>query len=190
MEKYSCLSLRLNYAIWIALCFFSLGAYGERGGGGRGGPFISLHTSPMSDFDPDISGAPVVIGGIGFGSSTKTFRIGGGGGGGFLFNPTENVHFGLGYGGGVGEYQLTSWLFARLMIGGGGYALAKTVLETESQRVLRKLSSGGFVLFYPQLSAEIPIARSIKLAVIAGYFLPNVSRLQSFTVAANFVFGG
>lgn len=156
---------------------------------GRGGPFLALHTSPLSAFDPEILGTPVVIGGVGFGSTAKNFRMGGGGGGGFLYNSTENVHFGLGYGGGVGEYQLTSWLFARLMIGGGGYAVAKTVLETESQRVLRKLSSGGFVLFYPQLSAEIPINNVIKLAVIAGYFLPNVGRLQSFTVAANFIFG-
>lgn len=156
---------------------------------GRGGPFLAIHTSPLSAFDPEVFGTPVVIGGVGFGSSSKTFRFGGGGGGGFLYNATENVHFGLGYGGGVGEYQLTSWLFARLMIGGGGYALAKTVLETESQRVLRKLSSGGFVLFYPQLSAEIPVNNGFKLAVIAGYFLPNVGRLQSFTIAANFIFG-
>lgn len=174
--------------ILFSLCIGTV-LHAERGSSGRGGPFLAFHTSPITQFDPEIGGTPVVIGGVGFGASNKSFRMGGGGGGGFLYGPTENVHFALGYGGGVGEYQLTPWLFARLMIGGGGYAVAKTVLETESQRVLRKLSSGGFVLFYPQLSAEIPINATIKLAVITGYFLPNVSRLQSFTVCANVIFG-
>ncbi|MBI3293800.1 MAG: hypothetical protein HYZ71_03600 [Deltaproteobacteria bacterium] len=189
MKKFASITRALIFSTIILVT--TIVARGEAGGGtgGRGGPFIAIHTNPLSVFDTDVTGTPVVIGGVGFGSGTKTFRFGGGGGGGFLYNPSDNVTFGMGYGGGIGEYTLTRWLYARLMIGGGGYALAKTVLETESQRILRKLSSGGFVFFYPQLSAEIPVNNIFKLTIQAGYFLPNIGKLQSFTVAANVIFG-
>ena len=177
--------------VTIGALLFAFVAHGEGGSanGGRGGPFIAVHTNPLTVFDPDVSGTPVVIGGVGFGSGTKNFRMGGGGGGGFLYNPSENATFGMGYGGGIGEYTLTNWLYARLMIGGGGYAIAKTVLETESQRIIRKLSSGAFVFFYPQLSAEIPVNKTFHLSFQAGYFLPNIGKLQSFTIACNVIFG-
>ena len=159
------------------------------GFGGRGGPFISYHSNPVTGFDAEVTGNPVFIGGMGFGQINKQIRLGGGGAASFLLGPSENVHFGLGYGGAVGEYVFTPWLSARLMIGGGGYAVAKVVSETETQRVVQKLSSGGFILFYPSLTAELPLYNWLRLGMNLGYFLPNVGRLQSVTFGVSVMFG-
>jgi hypothetical protein len=157
--------------------------------GGKGGPFIEYHFNPLSAFDPALTGNPITIGGVGFGYAAKNFRLGGGGAGGFLWNPSDNIQFGMGYGGAVGEYVLSSWLAARLLIGGGGFAVAKVISETDTTRTLQKLNSGGFVLFYPSMVAEIPIHPWLKLGVNLGYFLPNISKLQSFTMGFNVLFG-
>jgi len=167
-------------------------AYAEGGGagnGGRGGPFVQLHTASLAEFDSEIQGYPIILGGAGFGLTTKSFRLGGGGGGGFVWNPSNNVQFGLGFGGVVGEYAITPWLSVRLMIGGGGYALSKIVSESDTQRTERKIASGGFLLFHPSVSAEVQVQSWLKLGGSVGYFLPNVSRLQSLTIGLQLIFG-
>lgn len=192
----STLSLSFRYALFclvLGLAIRSTTARAEAGAGGggsgRGGPFVEYHFSSMSNFDPSIAGNPIFIGGVGFGFAAKNFRLGGGGAGGFLWNPSGNVQFGTGYGGVVGEYTLAPWLNARLLIGGGGYAVAKVISDTDTTTTLQKLGSGGFVLFYPSVSAEFPLDANIKVAVNAGYFLPNITQLESFTCGINFLFG-
>lgn len=179
------------FCLLLGLAFRPTAARAEAGAGGsgRGGPFVEYHFSSMSNFDPSISGNPIFLGGVGFGFAAKNFRLGGGGAGGFLWNPSGNVQFGTGYGGVVGEYTLAPWLNARLLIGGGGYAVAKVLTDTDTTTTLQKLGSGGFVLFYPSVSAEFPLDANIKVAVNAGYFLPNITQLESFTVGINFLFG-
>jgi hypothetical protein len=157
--------------------------------GGRGGPFVELHTASLSNFDSDVNGYPIILGGYGFGFTAKNFRLGGGGGGGFVWNPSNNVQFGLGFGGVVGEYVITSWLAARLLIGGGGYAVSKVLLETDTQKTEQKVNSGGFLLFQPSISAEVPIQSWIKIGGSVGYFLPNVSKLQSLSLSLMLIFG-
>lgn len=179
-------------AFLIAAVCLSLPAtlFSESMGGGRGGPFLDYHSSSLGSFDSGIAGSPIVIGGAGFGWATKNFRIGGGGGGGFLWNATDNVTFGMGYGGVVGEYTIAPpWLNARLMIGGGGYSIAKITSQTDTQQTFQRLSSGGFILFHPQICAEIKVHSWAYLSAMLGYFLPNVGRLQSFTIGVNIMFG-
>lgn len=158
-------------------------------GGGRGGPFIEYHANPLSRFDSGVSGSPVVIGGIGYAWVTPKFRLGGGGGGGFLWNGSDNLSFGLGYGGVVGEYVIGSWFNARLLIGGGGYSISKVTFETDSNRIVQKINSGGFIVFHPSVNAELKIYSWASLALTAGYFLPNVGKLHSFTAGVNLMFG-
>ena len=184
--------MRRNFArAIVALCLtLSIPLFGEALGGGRGGPFIDYHSGSLSAFDSGVAGSPIVIGGVGFGWATKSFRIGGGGGGGFLWNATDNVTFGMGYGGVVGEYTIAApWLSARLMIGGGGYSVAKVTTQTDTQQTFQRLSSGGFILFHPQLSAEVRVHSWAYLSAMIGYFLPNVGRLHSFTFGFNIMFG-
>jgi hypothetical protein len=164
--------------------------FAEALGGGRGGPFIDFHNASLENFDVGVAGSPVVIGGVGFGWATKAFRIGGGGGGGFLWNATDNVTFGMGYGGVVGEYTISPpWLSARLMIGGGGYSIAKITSQSDTQQTVQKLSSGGFILFHPQINMEVKVGGMAYLSGMIGYFLPNVGRLHSFTMGVNIMFG-
>ncbi len=158
-------------------------------GGGRGGPFFEYHAGSLSSFDPSISGNPVVIGGVGYGFASKVFRIGGGGGGGFLWNANDNVNFGLGYGGAIGEYVIAPWLSGRLMIGGGGYSVSRVLSQTDSTTVVQKIDSGGFLLFYPSVLAEVNLSGWVNMAINVGYFLPNVSKLQSFTMGIHLIFG-
>ena len=156
---------------------------------GRGGPFFEFHTNSLSSFDPDIEGNALVVGGVGFGAAGKKFRIGGGGGGGFLWDASSDVSFGMGYGGVIAEYEVTHWLSTAILIGGGGYAIAKILSETETQTTFEKVSSGGFVLFYPQVNIEVPLKGFMSLTGKIGYFLPNNSRLHSFTVGLALLFG-
>lgn len=177
--------------LFVAVClYFSSVGRSESMGGGRGGPFLDYHSGSLGAFDPGVGGSPIVIGGVGFGWATKNFRIGGGGGGGFLWNATDNVTFGMGYGGVVGEYTISPpWLHARLMIGGGGYSIAKITSQTDIQQTFQRLSSGGFILFHPQICAEIRLHSWAYLSAMTGYFLPNVGRLHSFTFGVNIMFG-
>lgn len=173
------------------LCIFTPRLSSAEGmGGGRGGPFIQYHSNSLSSFDPTVSGSPMVIGGVGFGWATKSFRLGGGGGGGFLWNASDNLTFGMGYGGVIGEYVIApNWLNGRLLIGGGGYSVAKITSQSDSQVNFQKLSSGGFIVFHPSISAEVKIHNWMQLAANFGYFLPNIGRLQSFTMGINVMFG-
>lgn len=158
-------------------------------GGGRGGPFIEYHFNSLMNFDAGVSGNVLVIGGIGYAWATKKFRLGGAGGGGFLWNGSDNLSFGMGYGGIVGEYAIAPWFNARLLIGGGGYSVAKVTFETDSSRIVQKIDSGGFIAFHPSVNADIKIYSWASLALTAGYFLPNVGKLHSFTAGVNLVFG-
>ncbi len=171
------------------LCCLSSILIAENLGGGRGGPFLEYHARSLSVFDTSVSGTPAVIGGVGFGWATRSFRLGGGGGGGFLWNGSDNVEFGMGYGGLVGEYAIAPWLTGRLMIGGGGYSVSKVTSESDSSRTFQKLDSGGFILFHPSLMADIKIHSWCMIAVNLGYFLPNVGKLQSATLGFNLLFG-
>lgn len=157
--------------------------------GGKGGAFLQIHTSSLGAFDPELSGNPVVIGGEGYAYAGKNWKIGGAGGAAFLWNPSDNAQFALGYGGLLGEYLIFKWLNARLLIGGGGYNIAKTVSQTLTSQVDEKLGSGGFLVVYPSIGSEFAITGNLKLGVRLGYFLPNVSRMQSFTLGIHILFG-
>lgn len=182
---------RLSLFTLAAVVFFMPKViFGEALGGGRGGPFIDYHAASLENFDMGVAGSPVVIGGVGFGWATKAFRVGGGGGGGFLWNATDNVTFGMGYGGVVGEYTISPpWLSCRLMIGGGGYSIAKITSQSDTQQTVQKLSSGGFILFHPQVNMEVKVGGMAYMSAMMGYFLPNVGRLHSFTFGVNIMFG-
>lgn len=181
----------MRFGQWILVLSLLMPAlvFAESGNSGRGGPYFEFHTSGLSVFDGDISGNPIILGGEGFGFVSKSFRLGGGGGGGFVWTPSNNLGFGLGYGGVIGEYAITSWLAARLMVGGGGYAISKTVVETDTTRTEQKISSGAFLLFHPSIGAEVNLQGWLKLGFRMGYFLPNVSKLQSFTFGIALIFG-
>ena len=164
-------------------------AKAEALGGGKGGPFVQYNNKSLSSFDSAMSGNPVVIGGIGFGWASKTFRVGGGGGGGFLWSGNESAQFGIGYGGIVGEYIISEWLMGRMMIGGGGYAVSKVISETDTTVQVQKIASGGFILFHPQIVADLKIGQWASLGFSIGYFLPNVAKLQSPSFSVQLTFG-
>lgn len=183
-------SMRLPIFILMCVMLFTGANSFAESTGGRGGPFVEYHANSLTNFDSGVAGSPIIIGGVGFAWATAKFRLGGGGGGGFLWNGSDNLHFGLGYGGVVGEYVIAPyWLNARLMIGGGGYAVAKITTETDATRVVQKINSGGFILFHPSINAEIKIYNWVSIDFMAGYFLPNIGRLHSFTVGINLLFG-
>lgn len=173
----------------FCLWFLSLGAQAETLGGGKGGPFIQYNNASLSSFDKAIAGNPLIIGGIGFGWATKSFRIGGGGGGGFLWSGSESAQFGIGYGGMVGEYVISDWLLARMMIGGGGFSVSKIVSETDTTIQIQRISSGGFILFHPQVVADIKIGPWASLGFSIGYFLPNIAKLHSPSFSIQLMFG-
>lgn len=181
-------------SVLLAACFTLLSsnllAEGTGGiGNGAGGPYLQYHSTGLSAFDGGLKGQPVVIGGMGYGTVAKGFRLGGAGGGGFLWGPSSNAHFGLGFGGAIGQYQISSWLVGSLLIGGGGYAVAKVVSQTDSTSTVEKISTGGFILFHPSIQAEIPLQNWTRLSISLGYFLPNVANLQSLTVSTILIFG-
>jgi hypothetical protein len=175
--------------LYLFLCVSASFVSAETTSGGRGGPFIHYHASNLSAFDPGISGSPVVIGGVGMGWVSKSFKLGGGGAGGFLWNGSDNLAFGLGYGGVVGEYTITSWMYGRIMIGGGGYAVGKILSQTDTTTTTQKINSGGFLLFHPSVLFQIQVAKWCSLAADIGYFLPNVGKLHSFTAGVNVLMG-
>ncbi len=154
-----------------------------------GGPFFEYHVAPLSSFSPNLSGNAVVIGGVGYGTLGKNFRIGGGGGGGFVWDASLEVEFGMGYGGVIGEYSITNWMKVNMLIGGGGYSLARILSKTESTTTLEKIASGGFVLFYPGISFEIEVKKFLFLSTKIGYFLPGDARLHSFTLGFTLLIG-
>ncbi|NBX77243.1 MAG: hypothetical protein EBQ92_11860 [Proteobacteria bacterium] len=181
----------MRFILGGLLCFLLLApnATAETLGGGKGGPFIQYNNASLANFDKSIAGNPLIIGGIGFGWASKTFRVGGGGGGGFLWSGSESAQFGIGYGGMVGEYIISEWLMARLMIGGGGFSVSKIISETDSTLQVQRISSGGFLLFHPQVVADIKIGQWASLGFSIGYFLPNVGRLQSPSFSIQLMFG-
>jgi len=158
-------------------------------GAGRGGPYFEFHTGSLAAFDPTISGNAFVVGGVGYGAAGKTFRLGGAGGGGFLWDSSVDVDFGMGYGGVIGEYVVTKWLNVQMIIGGGGYSIAKVTEQTETTTTLEKISSGGFVLFYPSITFEVNIKKFLTLAGKVGYFLPDDSRLHTLTLGMSLMLG-
>jgi hypothetical protein len=158
-------------------------------GAGRGGPFLQFHAKPLNAFDPALSGNIMVVGGKGVGSFAKNFRLGGAGGGGFAWGAGEDVSFGMGYGGVQAEYSLTSWLTAGMLIGGGGFAISRIVAETPTTTTFDKISSGGFLLFYPSVDIEIKLRNSMTLIGNLGYFLPTNTRLHSMTVGVSLMMG-
>jgi hypothetical protein len=156
---------------------------------GQGGLYTELHLANLSAFDPSVSGLPIVLGGEGFGSVTRNFRIGGGGGGGFIYGPNDSTHFGMGYGGVMGEYLFSNWLSFSLLIGGGGYAISNVVSSSQTQALTTQVAAGGFLLVKPALKAEFPISNAVRISGSIGLFLPNVSQLQSVTVGLHLAFG-
>lgn len=181
--------MRLIWGGLVLLLFFSFSLRAETLGGGKGGPFIQYNNASLGRFDSEIGGNPLIIGGLGFGWASKKFRVGGGGGGGFLWSGTESAQFGIGYGGMVGEYIIADWLLARMMIGGGGYAVSKIMSETDTTLQVKKISSGGFILFHPQVVADIKIGQWASLGFSIGYFLPNIARLHSPSFSIQLMFG-
>ncbi len=174
---------------WMAALLCLAPAARSEVANGRGGPFIQFHVKPLSAFDPLLSGNIMVVGGKGMGSITKNFRLGGGGGGGFAWGAGDNVSFGMGYGGVVSEYSITSWLTAGMMVGGGGFAVSRVTSETITSTTYDKISSGGFVLFYPSVEMEIRLRNSMTLVGTLGYFLPTNSRLHSATIGISLLMG-
>lgn len=163
-------------------------ARGETGSG-RGGIFIEYHLKSIAAFDPLLSGNAMVIGGKGIGASGKNFRLGGAGGGGFAWGAGQNVSFGMGYGGVLTEFSLTPWLTAGMIVGGGGFSVARVTAETDTTTTVSKISSGGFVLFYPSLQAEIKLKGFMTLVGTMGYFLPTNPRLHSVTLGVSILVG-
>ncbi len=182
--------MRFNFFLifWCVL-LGSGSARSEVGLVARGGPIIEQHFNSLSNFDPDVRGNPIVVGGMGYGQLSKSFRVGGGGGGGFLLNGSENVELALGYGGAVIEYTIVSWLNARILLGGGGYAIQKVISESISERLIRRVASGGFFLVNPSINAEIRLNQWTKLVIGLGYFFPTVAKLQGGTLNFNLQFG-
>lgn len=181
--------MRFFLISFLLLGFFSGSLRAETLGGGKGGPYIQYNNSSLSSFDKEIAGNPLIIGGMGFGWASKKFRVGGGGGGGFLWSGSESAQFGIGYGGMVGEYIIADWLLARMLIGGGGFSVSKIVSETDTTLQVKKISSGGFILFHPQVVADIKIGQWASLGFSIGYFLPNIARLHSPSFSIQLMFG-
>jgi len=179
---------RILPSVLILLSWFASNSLAEKSGA-LGGPFVQYHFSSINRFDSEVGGYPLVIGGIGLGSVGKNFRLGGAGGGGFLWSPTDNAHFGMGYGGIVGEYSIAPWFSVRMMIGGGGYSLAKVLLEDATTLTVERVNSGSFLLFHPSLNFKLDIHQSVNATIGIGYFLPNVVKLHSVTMTVTLQFG-
>lgn len=179
--------IRIAMLLGISLCAASLHA--ESSSTARGGLFFAYHFNPLSAFDSELNGNPFTVGGEGFAQVFQNFRVGGAGGGGFVWASRDNITFGLGYGGVLGEYAVTKWFAIRMLIGGGGYAVAKVTQDSISSSSLSKLSAGGFILFYPSIKFEIPLGAMVKLTTNIGYFLPNKSQLHSVTFGLSLLFG-
>lgn len=178
-----------GFLLTLAVAMSSSVAFSEGTAGGRGGAFLQMHSTSLSAFDPQMQGTPLVVGGEGFAPLGKGYRIGGGGGGGFLWNASNNSQFALGFGGLIGEYDANNWLNFRILLGGGGYAVSKTVSDTNTLTTEEKLGSGGFLLVFPSVGADITLSGSSKLGFRLGYFLPNVAHLQSMTLGVHLAFG-
>lgn len=131
----------------------------------------------------------MVVGGKGVGTLAKNFRLGGAGGGGFAWGAGDNVSFGMGYGGVIAEYSLTSWMSASMLVGGGGFAVSRITSETISTTTYEKISAGGFVLFYPSIDFEVKVRPYISIVGNLGYFLPTNTRLHSVTLGVSVLMG-
>lgn len=178
-----------SFLLGLFFSFLTSLSMAETLGGGKGGPFIQYNSNQLSKFDSSITGTPMIIGGMGFGWASKSFRVGGGGGGGFLWSGSESAQFGIGYGGVIGEYIISDWLLSRLLIGGGGFAVSKVISETDTTLQVQKISSGGFILFHPQIVADIKISQWASLGLSLGYFMPNIEKLHSPTFTIQLMFG-
>lgn len=181
--------MRLFWGVFFCFSILSISVSAETLGGGKGGPFIQYNTKSLAAFDSQMAGNPLIIGGIGFGWASKKFRIGGGGGGGFLWSGSESAQFGIGYGGMVGEYIIADWLLARMMIGGGGYSVSRIISETATILEVQRIASGGFLMFHPQIVADIKIGQWASLGFSLGYFVPNIARLHSMSFSIQLMFG-
>ena len=181
--------LLITFALLLSVGEVASAASGNNAMGARGGSFLQLHPLSLSAFDSEIDGTPLVLGGEGYATVAKNLRIGGSGGGGFLWNASNNAQFALGYGGFLGEYVVKNWFNVRVLIGGGGYAVTKTVLETQNQITDNKLASGGFILVYPSIGTEFNISGGLRMGIRLGYFLPNADKLASLTLGFHLYFG-
>jgi hypothetical protein len=174
----------------ILLCFGARNSFAEQStAAARGGINFAYHFNSLAAFDAELAGTPFVVGGEGFATVFKNFRVGGGGGGGFVWTTSDNIMFGMGYGGVLGEYTPAPWLAIRLLIGGGGYAVAKVTTDSINTQTISKLSAGGFILFYPSVRFEIPLSAIVKISVNVGYFVPNKAQLRSVTMGISLLFG-
>lgn len=158
-------------------------------GSGRGGIYVNYHLRPLSSFDPLLTGNAMVVGGKGAGVVAKNFRLGGAGGGGFAWGGGSDVSYGMGYGGVLGEYSITPWFNASLIVGGGGFSVGRVVASTSTTTTTQKIASGGFLLFYPEVHAEVKLRSLLTLQFNFGYFLPTDAALQSMTLGVSLVIG-
>lgn len=183
--------MRVLLLIFLIGASFELSTTRALGAGttARGGPYFEYHTNSLSSFDPRISGNAFVIGGVGYGSLGKSFRLGGGGGGGFLWDSSNDVSYGMGYGGAIGQYLVAPWMSFQMMIGGGGFSVARVITQTDTTTTLEKISAGGFVLFYPSVCFEVNLRKFLSLSAKLGYFLPNNAKLHSFTLGLTLLLG-
>lgn len=178
------------FLILLLLLLFGSVAFARGLSSGRGGPYMEYHSSSLGSFDSELVGNTVFLGGVGYGAAGKEFRIGGGGAAGFVWDGGSNIDYGVGYGGIVGEYEVSPWLNVGLMVGAGGYSISKIIAQTNSQVTFQKIASGAFVLFYPTVTAEVKLKKGwLSLGAKVGYFLPNESRLHSFTLGITLLFG-
>lgn len=182
------MKLRARY-LFLFILLFNAPSFGLSPRGAGGGPFLEYHLRDLSAFDPTVSGNPVVMGGMGLTPVGRQFLLGGGGGASFLLGGSSTVQFGMGYGGMIGVFQFASYLSARVLVGGGGFALVEVLSESETQRVVRKISSGGFIVFHPTLDFDFSLMRTTQCALSLGYFLPSVSDLAGVTISLRIQFG-
>lgn len=172
--------MKKTFLIFLIL-FFSKALFAEGGGGGKGSIFLNYHTGTLSQFSNVPVGNIMTVGGYGVADLFGGLRLGGGGGAGFIIYSASTLSMGYGYGGIVAELRLLKWLTTQCLLGGGGYALSNAS---------GVLQSGGFLVLHPTLTAEIDLSPKTKLGLIAGFFMPNETRLATATLGVSYIFGG
>jgi hypothetical protein len=168
-------------------------AKGLRNYGGAGGPsvgylftgFEEINSMAQATGLPILSDNIVTIGGKGYGSLNRHFRIGGAGFGAFpygevasRFGSYTNLDFGLGLGGVTLDYAYqwgrTEWVLGGL-IGAGGFVLE---LEGASTSNFDDRIHAGFFVAQPHIGVLYKFNRWFGLEVEASYLYTEVGGLR------------
>ncbi|MBI4208983.1 MAG: hypothetical protein HY538_04675 [Deltaproteobacteria bacterium] len=162
--------------------------YGGAGGASTGYLFTSfneINNAAQAAGLPTLSDNIITIGGRGYGTLNRHFRIGGGGYGAFPKSEegsrggtTTQLKFGMGYGGVILDYvfqwRRTEWALGGLM-GGGGYNLQ---LNGPSTTNFDEKIRGGFFVLQPHMGVLYKINRWAGVEFEASYFWTNMGDLN------------